>query len=362
MIIFNMFYSNFRGSPHLARVYTKPQHVSCAIDTCVHENSMQKKEEEKISSMNVFKSLFRKHEFKIHFNYKKAIKIDVSFKIKIISGNCLTKSLVILSLRAAGSQPVMGADNCPPDTSETSVSNTPPRGRHGNPSQHPGWGWGSQPCLHTIIYLLIGDIDDLNDLNDLVVVLAVLRTGSQSPYISIGGDVSVLGGLGGFGHAPAIITIISVCRVIGGLGGFGHAPISLIGDSNSPMPSPVGGILDTPIVTFLSRIPVDLSLWINDYDLVTLSTWSTGLRVNADSAAVRTNPNWFNHSDKRHALDLTDVIDKLFGYQLISLLSPITTIYHFLSLFLPSQVKEIFNAGGQMKQVIDSYTLYSSIM
>ena len=47
MIIFNMLISIFRGSPHLASVYTKPQHVSCAIDTCVHENSMQKKEEEK---------------------------------------------------------------------------------------------------------------------------------------------------------------------------------------------------------------------------------------------------------------------------------------------------------------------------
>ena len=357
MIIFNMLISIFRGSPHLASVYCQSRHVCCALDTSVHEECMLKKEEMKNSKTNIFKSLFRKRKFKVRKRKLSNVNNPHQALLKIISSIVSLKllvCLVILLLGGAGSQPVAGADNCPLDTPETLISDTPPSWRCENPCQHPGWGWGSQPYLHTI-NLLIGDIDDL--------VLVVVRTRSQSPYVSICGDDDVvIGGLGGCGHVPTINATDSLWVIIGGLGGLGHAPTSLIGDSNSPMPSPVGGILDTPIVTFLSRIPVDLSLWINDYDLVTLSTWSTGLRVNADSAAVRTNPNWFNHSDKRHALDLTDVIDKLFGYQLISLLSPITTIYHFLCLFLPSQVKEIFNAGGQTKQVIDSYTLYSSIM
>ena len=331
-----MFISIFRGSPHLASVYCQSRHVSCALDTSVHEECMLKKEEVKISSMKIFKSLFRKRKFKVQILSRVKIQHQACLKIISLIISFISVCSVIPLLWVAGSQPVTGADNCPLDTSETLVSNTLPTWWCDNPGQHPGWGWGSQPYLHTIVISsLMGDINNLDDLDDLVLVVG--RTGSQAPSISILGDGVVLGGLGGFGRVPtSIITMDSVWVVIGGLGGLGHALISLIGGSNSPMPSPVGGILDTPIVTFHSRIPEDLSLRISSTNTgLTVSAGCPGLRVYVDQSAPWSHSEILYHDE----LSTEVVTDRLLAHELTCLIQIEMFIFDHAMLFLLCQVQ-----------------------
>ena len=97
-----------------------------------------------------------------------------------------------------------------------------------------------------------------------------------------------------------------------------------------------------------------------DNVIIALSTWCAGLWVKADNTAAGTYSHGLNHVDRRHALNLINVIDKLFTIELTCLLTPLITLYHFLCLFLPSQVK--VRSIKQTRSVIDSYVYYPSVM
>ena len=186
-------------------------------------------------------------------------------------------------------------------------------------------------------------------LIELQVLVGLGGYGHAHTYNPLVIEQNVFVGLGGLSHAHTYFPLISEQNVFVGLGSFGYAhttiltlTISVIGDSNSPRQSPVGGILDTPIVTFHSRIPEDLSLRIDktwcsrDDTFLTLSAGCSGPRLQIYEAPLGTNSDMLGLLSHDWRRVKTLVIDKLI---LTKLMSPMWFKYPFLSLFLHIQVK-----------------------
>ena len=123
----------------------------------------------------------------------------------------------------------------------------------------------------------------------------------DQPCLSDNHNILVVTNFGGnrsYASALLILCLWADCAYVG-LGSLGYAHTTVLtlrftGDSKSPMPPPVGGILDTPIVTFHSRIPEDLSLRIDgpwcsrDDTFLTLGTGGPGSRLQVDKAPLGT--------------------------------------------------------------------------
>ena len=191
-------------------------------------------------------------------------------------------------------------------------------------------------------------------LLELCALVGLGGLGRAHSYNSSLIEQNVFVGLGGFGRAHNYTPVL-IEQLFVGLGSLGYAHTSVLtlrftGDSNSPMPSPVGGILDTPIVTFHSRIPEDLSLRIDDTlysrddTFLTLSARCPGPRLQIDEAPFWTNSNWLRFLSHGRRRVKTPVIDKLI---LTKLLTPMWFKYPFLSLFLHIQVK----LGSENKRI-----------
>ena len=259
-------------------------------------------------------------------------KIDCLMSVKFLNplsvSNWWVGRVSVTSLMAAWSKSILSADNCPINTPLTPSLTSPSPGI-GESSQHQGQG---TPCLYHTSLLEVTWSHSLLSRD-------VASVGIHSEFPIIGPRHS---------HTHPINYIFTNVdpfdiEVVKG--------VTLIGDSNSPMPPPVGGILDTPCATFHSRIPVDLSLWIVNHEsmfielngrglIILLSARSPRYWVNLERATAGTYSKLlrflFPHHGERQ--EQIDVIDTLFVIELICLLTPLPLIYHFLLLKITCQV------------------------
>ena len=309
-----MLISNFRGSPTiLAIVYCESRYVSRALDECDHINAcMQKKETAKLKIFIpkilednfenfILKDNLKMNEASISFDDSRSVTLNEKIKQSL---NPLSLSMSNLSVSQSGlirsirprSESLASTDNCPHNAPLTSLTPASPGAWDRESGQHERYTPHTNFPTHSFfnnlgdvfIFLILPDINELNIVID-------------------GGEVTQFTQLM-FVICLAILAVIS----------------ALIGDSNSPMPPPVGGILDTPIVTFLSRTPVDLSLWI-DFN-VYLCTLASSIAIRARSAGgllhqhappTRPDSNLLNHDKLTR-----EVIDIVFVNQLIASLTP----------------------------------------
>ena len=275
-------------------------------------------------------------------------KIDCSLSVKFLNPLSVSNywvGRVSVTSMTARSESVLSADNCPINTPLTSPV-TPPCPGIGESSQHQGWG---TPCpCHTDLGLAEAAI-----LHSLL-CRDVASVGIHSEFPNIGYRHSHTHSIN---HVLANVDPLDIKGVIN----------TLIGDSNSPMPSPVGGILDTPCATFRSRIPVGLSLWIvyniehmltelnglsGLSDLILLSARGPRHWVNLESAAPGADSKLLRLLSPHHGerQEQIDVIDTLFVIELICLLTPLPLIYHFPSLKIICQVfREIIKTKEENK-------------
>ena len=355
-----MLICGFRGSPiKLAKVYCKSQHVSCALVQCDHvricmhkneinkieeeefylkietrsrsclsQNFIPKKENNKIEKFGKSKSKLIKFGKCLRTNERtnsQAVSVnshDVIYGIislnRSISNWSVSLVLIRLLVVLTRSESVSGTDNGPSDTLLTSQSDAPPCARTRESQQH--LRWGSQPCLWCDLLCLTTGL-----LTGLLTGLGCLGI----PIICSWADIACVG-LGCFGSAHSNIPISWVA----------HTTVLLdtaySGDSNSPMPSLVGGILDTPIVTFHSRILKVLSLRISSYNTgLAVSAGSPGLRVYVDHSAPRSHSEIFNHDE----LSTEVVIDRLLAHELTCPIQIEMAISYHAVLFLICQVQ-----------------------
>ena len=236
-------------------------------------------------------------------------KIDCSLSVKFLNPLSVSNywvGRVSVTSMTARSESVLSADNCPINTPLTSPV-TPPCLGIGESSQHQGWGT-PYPC-HTDLGLLEAT------LSHSLLCRDVASVGIHSEFPIIGPRHS---------HTHPINNVLANVDPLDIKGVIN----TLIGDSNSPMPSPVGGILDTPIVTFLSRIPVDLSLWINiNVNLCTLAS-SIAIRARCAGGLLQqhTPPSRPDSNPLNHDKLPGEVIDIVFEDQLITSLTPLMLI------------------------------------
>ena len=239
----------------------------------------------------------------ISFDDNRSVTLNEEFKQSLIplslsvSNPSVSQSGLIHSIRAARSESLTSAYNCPHNAAMTSLTPAPPCAWDRESCQHERHRSHSD-FLSTTILLVSGEIG--------VLFFNMILTDIDELYVVIG-----------------MVTNLACMAVIS----------ALIGDSNSPMPPPVGGILDTPIATFLSRIPVALSLWINHH----LCTLACSLTIRAGCAGgllhqnqppPRPDSNPLNH-DKLSR----EVIDIVFVNQLITSLTP-RMLISFSDLFI----------------------------
>ena len=353
MIISNMLFYCFRGSPiRPARVYCKSRPVCCALALCDHISCMLKKEnKEKFSLKKEDKEPFlikiRTTSNLVQNFIPKIEKVKVAkfgnFGSKLIKfGKCLgtnertnSQSMSvnshdningIISLNRSESnwsispvfirllsvltrsEIISRTNDSPSDTSLTAQSDTPPSAGTRESQQHPRWG--SQPRLrwgHT----------------SLAISLPLCSSTSHALNTSF----------------PLVPECLGISNCSWGYISAGSAlmvSVTYSGDSNSPMPSPVGGILDTPIVTFLSRIPEDLSLWISSATTsLAVSARRPGLRVDVEHSALWSHSEIFHHDE----LSTEVVIDRLFVHELTCLKQIEMFISYHAMLFLICQVQ-----------------------
>ena len=211
-----------------------------------------------------------------------------------MSNLSVSQSGLICSI-APRSESLTSTDNCPHNAALTSLTPASPGARDRESGQHERQAPPINLLLNDLGNMFVLTLPDINEL------YLVIDKGGAALCTQL---MLVIG--------VAILAVIS----------------ALIGDSNSPMPPPVGGILDTPIVTFLSRIPVDLSLWIDiNVNLCTLAS-SIAIRARCAGGLLqqhappsRPDSNPLNH-DKLPG----EVIDIVFVNQLITSLTPLMLI------------------------------------
>ena len=340
-----MLFYCFRGSPiKLARVYCKSQHVCCALVPCDHKGICMHKKENKEKFLFKIRSTsslvqnfipkiekgkvakFRNLGSKL-IKFGKCLGTNERTNSHSVSVNSHDNINGIISLNRSESnwsispvfigllsvltrsEMISRTNDSPFDTSLTAQSDTPPSAGTRESQHHPRWG--SQPRLRW------GHISLAIGLSLGYTACLTLTTSLPLGQECLG--ISNYSWVGYISSGSALLLYVTYS-----------------GDSNLPMPSPVGGILDTPIVTSLSRIPEDLSLWITSAATsLAISARCPGLRADVEHSALRSHSEILHHDE----LSTEVVIDRLLAHELTCLKQIEMFIFYHAVLFLICQVQ-----------------------